>query len=324
MSTYLLTPLNVGEIIERFFSVLGRSITRLLGLLLIVAVPAALILGVAMDTFFSMFTDLDVLNDPSAIDEETATIIVRSVAVLVIGILFFLVADVVALLTMQMVVCGEIVDRHIGLRESLELSFDRRLGRAIGQRFLGEFASVLAILGPYMLLPIVITSGGGGAAIGLVLLLIAVALGLFLYLRMRWAFGTTSIAWEDETVLGAFTRSGYLVRDHGWRTFGILAVFAIVISVALSVLVLPIQFMLMKDILMLGMEESVRNVALLQSTPDPLETLASIGLVYGIVAGVANLLTTMLKSVYLPILYFDLRARKNEFDQPEEGAAASL
>ncbi len=324
MTAYTLAPLNVGEIIERFFSLLGKSFKRLLGLLVIVAIPAALILGVAMDSFFSSLTDLTLLNDPSAIDEETVTLIVRNVAILCIGILFFLVADVVALLTMQMVVCGEVVDRHIGIRESLELSFDRRLGRAIGQRLLGEFASALAIVGPYMLLPIVIAAGGGGAAIGLVILLILVALGLFLYLRMRWAFGTTTIAWEDETALGAFTRSGYLVRGYGWRTFGLLAVFAIVISVILSAVVLPLQFWLMKDIIMLGMEESARNVALLQSNTNPLETLANIGLVYGVVAGVANLITTMLKSVYLPILYFDLRARNSEFDHPQNDVTAGL
>ncbi len=101
------------------------------------------------------------------------------------------------------------------------------------------------------------------------------------------------------------------MRGEWLRTFGVLALLAIVVGLLVSFLLTPVQFLMFKDLFMAGFDQA-RNVAL-QGQPDVLEALSGIGFLYGITISVANLGTTMLKSVYLPVLYFDLRARSGEF-----------
>ena len=315
---YELVPLNAGDITERFFGLFGRSFKRVAVLFILVAIPGAVVMAVAMDALFSSVLDLISMGESGRTSAALIQSALRGFTILAVGILLVLLADVVILVAVQLVVCGEIVGRSIGVREAFELCSPSRLGRAVGQRILGETASLLAIIGPYLLIPVVIAAGAGAGTIVLVILVFVLALGLYLYLRVRWAFGTTTIAWEDQSVLGAFTRSGYLVRGYGWRVFGILAVFALVITVGLSMLLTPFQLWAFKDLFMLGLQESARNAA--QQMPDnPVEILADIGFAYGLIAGGATLLQTVFKSIYLPILYFDLRARKGEFaGQPLE------
>jgi hypothetical protein len=132
------------------------------------------------------------------------------------------------------------------------------------------------------------------------------------YLRVRWAFGTTSIAWEDQTVFGAFSRSSELVRGKWLRTFLILALFAIAVGMLMSMLLTPIQLLAFKDLFLAGLDQA-RTVGL-QSQPEMVESLSGVGFWYGISIATASLGTTLVKSVYLSVLYFDLRVRSGEFD----------
>ncbi len=310
---YDLVPLNVGDIIERFFGLFGRSFKRLAVIFLAVGIPAAIVMAVSLDTFFASLVQIVSMSKFDATDELAVQAAIRGFGLLLVGVGLLLVADVVVLVAGQLVVCGEIVGRRIGVREAFELTTISRLGRALGQRLLGELGSGLAIVGPYLLIPIAIAANAGGGIIAVVILIFLLAFALFLYLRVRWAFGTTTIVWEEESVFGAFTRSGHLVSNNGWRLFLIMAVFAVLIGIALSMLMMPFQLWAFKDLFMLGLQESARNVA--QEIPtNPMEILSGIGFAYGLVAGAATVLQTLLKSIYLPVLYFDLRARKGEFE----------
>ncbi len=316
--TFDLTPLNVGQVLERAIALIGKTFKRLSVVLIFLALPTALFFGVVMDSFFGTIVHLVDMAAPSGLTEESVRVILTAAGYLSVGILVVILAEIVALVCMQLIVCGEIVGRHIGTREAFELTFGYRLGRAIGQRFLAGLAIGLAIAVPYLMLPLVLAVGAGGGAIALVVVLILVAIGFALYLQVRWAFGTTTIAWEDETVMGAFTRSGYLVSGFGWRTFGLLALFAILVGVFVSVLLTPFQLLIFKDFIMASMQQA-RNVAL-QSDADVMRMFADIGSLYGIVIALSSLITTFFRSVYLPVIYFDLRARKGEFGGVEAGA----
>ncbi len=310
---YDLVPLNVGDIIERFFGLLGRTFQRLAGIFLLVGVPAAVVMAVSMDTFFSSLVEIVNMSQSGPTNELLVQAAIRGFGLLLLGVGLLLVADVTVLAAGQLVVCGEIVGRKISVREAFELTTISRLGRALGQRILGEIGSGLAIVGPYLLIPVAIATNAGGGIIALVILIFLLAFALFLYLRVRWAYGTTTIVWEEESVFGAFTRSGYLVSDSGWRLFLIMAVFAILIGIALSMLMMPFQLWVFKDLFLLGLQESARTVSQ-QSPINPMDMLSGIGFAYGLVAGGATVLQTLLKSIYLPVLYFDLRARKGEFE----------
>ncbi|NNE45683.1 MAG: hypothetical protein HKN37_03385 [Rhodothermales bacterium] len=313
MSTaFELSRLNVGEILERSIRLLRLTFSRIGIVFVLLAIPTALFFGVVMDGFFSAIMDSALGGGVRDSMPEFAVELVGWVLFMIVGVIIVLVVELIALVAMQMIVCGEVVGRHIGTREAFELTLGVRLWRAILQRLLAEFAVVMVILVPYMAVVLAIALDAG--AISILGTVAAVVFGIYcvIYLKVRWAFGTTTIAWEDQSVLGAFGRSSELVAGNGMRTFGILALFAILVGILVSVVMTPFQFLMFKDLFLAGLNQA-QNVAL-QGEADILKSLSGIGFLYGVIVALASLGTTTIKSVYLPVLYFDLRARNAEFD----------
>ena len=313
MSTpFELSRLNVGDILDRTITLIRATFTRVGVILLCLAVPAAILFGVVLDGFLSSIL---VMAASDAMPDTTMAFvgsIMKWMIILLLAAVVLMAVELTALVSMQIIVCGEIVGRHIGTREALELTAGVRLWRALAQRFLAELAVGLVIVVPYLAAIGTITFDMGAAAIITAVVIAFFAIFGAIYLKVRWAFGTTTIAWEDETILGSFGRSSDLVRGNALRTFGILALFAVIVGLLVSVLLTPVQLLMFKDIFMAGLGQA-RNVAL-QSQNEVVDALSGIGFLYGVSVALASLITTSLKSVYLPVLYFDLRARGGEFE----------
>jgi hypothetical protein len=307
-----LRPVTVGDILERTITLIRLTFTRIGLIFLFLALPAAALFGVVMDGFMSSM--LESIAMDVAPDSIAAFVIpfLKWMVILILAALVLMAVELTALVSMQIVVCGEIVGRRVETREAAELTLGPRLWRAIGQRILADLAIAGVIVVPYVAIIVAAASDAGAFAILATVLAILVALLGVVYLKVRWAFGTTVIAWEDETALGAFGRSSELVRGSWLRTFGILALFAIVVGLLVSMLLSPVQLLMFKDIFLAGLNQA-RNVAL-QDQHEVLRALSGIGFWYGITIALANLVTTLFKAVYLPVMYFDLRARGGEFE----------
>lgn len=313
MSTpFELTRLAVGDVIERTITLLRMTFSRIGLIFVVLAVPAALLFGVVMDGFFASMMQAAVADSlPGSVSAFVASLL-KWVVIVTLAALVLIVVELIALVSMQIIVCGEIVGRHVDTREAFELTMGVRLWRAVGQRLLAELMVGLVVLLPFWVVASAVAANMGGVAILAMALAVMFALVCVVYLKVRWAFGTTTIAWEDESVLGAFGRSSELVRGSWLRTLGILALFAIVVGMIVSLLLTPVQLVVFKDLLVAGFSQA-RNVAF-QSQPEVAEALSGMGFLYGISVAFASLGKTLLQSVYLPVLYFDLRSRTGEFD----------
>lgn len=307
-----LSRLSIGEVLERTISLLRLTFTRIGAVFLIVALPAAVFFGVVMDGFMSAIFDAALRGTvPETLPEATLAML-GWIGFLVLAVAVLLVVDLIMLVCIQIIVCGEIVGRFIGTKEGFELTLGGRLWRSIAQRFMAECAVGLILVVPYIAVIAAVGLDMGAMSILFALIAVVVCIGFMLYLRVRWAFGTTTIAWEDQSILGAFGRSSALVRGEALRTFAILALFAVLLGVVASVIMTPFQLLIFRDVLMAGFGEA-RNVAL-QGQSEALEALSGVGFLYGITVVLASLITTAVKSVYLPVLYFDLRVRRGEFE----------
>jgi len=314
MSTpYDLTRLTLGDVLERTLTLIRLTFGRIGLIFVFLALPAALLFGVVMDGFLSTFfeaasRDLTPFSTP-----EFVAVFVKWLVLLMLAAVLMVLAELFALVSMQIIVCGEIVGRRVSVAEAVELTSGMRLWRAVGQRLLADLATALILVVPYLAVVGAVISNTGAISVLAAVLAVVAAICCAIYVRVRWAFGTTTIAWEDETVLGAFGRSSELVRGEWPRTFAILALFAIVVGLFVSMLLSPLQILMFKDIFVASLNQA-RNVAL-QSQPQLLEALTGIGFLYGITIAVSSLATTLIKSAYLSVLYFDLRARHGEFER---------
>lgn len=130
---------------------------------------------------------------------------------------------------------------------------------------------------------------------------------------ISWLFALPVIAWENAGVIESFRRSRYIVKDHWWRTLGIMILLSIVASFAVSIITTPVAFIALWGFiskyfsLLSSMESSTFQ-------PEQLfEIFSSIGFGYGIVVGISAVLQMLITPVYHVVMYFDLRARKGEF-----------
>jgi hypothetical protein len=91
---------------------------------------------------------------------------------------------------------------------------------------------VIAAIGVVLILvALVAAATGSGGAILLAVLLVLVAVAAIAYLGVLWAFAPAAYVLEPIGVTSALGRSGRLVRGSWWRTFGILLLAWLLITV---------------------------------------------------------------------------------------------
>jgi len=172
---------------------------------------------------------------------------------------------------------------------------------------MAEMVIISLVLLPYGL---VITAISGGGAVFLNLVLAVGAVVLALVLRVRWGFAGTAIVWEDVSIGFSFARSTQLVSGFGWRTFWLFGMFFLTASILSSVLTIPLQMVLvwpsLGDMLQIGPDGADPAAAF--------RTLANLGVAYGMVAAASQMVVAAARSVYVPVIYMDLRVRAGEFD----------
>jgi len=145
------------------------------------------------------------------------------------------------------------------------------------------------------------------------------------YLFISWTFTVVAIAWEDSGVFQSFSRSSFLVKGFWWRTLGILLLLTIIAQFAVSIITTPVQLFALWGFFSkyFSLISSVAEGA--SESIEFLELFDSIGIGLGIVMFVSYALLLLITPLIPVIMYFDLRARKNEFVQPidvtETGAA---
>jgi hypothetical protein len=302
-----LEPSSFGELLERLLVLTRRVGLRLLGVTVIVMVPAAVLVGLTLHSSIVLFADVaEQIAAAGDLAPLTLERLSKALGYLGLTALVLLVAEVVIFVAGQLFSCAELLGRRIGFSEAVQLTLGTRLFKALVQRILAEVVIVSLVLLPYGLVLSAVTQGG---AVLLSLGLAVVAVVLALVLRVRWAFAGTAIVWEDAPIGLSFVRSTQLVRGYGWRTFWLFAMFFVLASILSSIVTIPVQ--------MLTVWPSMAD--LLQVDPDAADpsavfrVLSDLGVAYGAAAAASQLLIAAARSLYVPLVYMDLRVRGGEF-----------
>jgi hypothetical protein len=306
------TVMTLGGLFDRTFKLIGQSFSRNVIIALVVFVPATLALVFALDHFIGslmhMISNTETLrHDPwPALRSLALPILYLCSAALLMGI-----GHLLMQIAMMSVNGAEMIDEPRGWLEALGESAGRPLMRAIGASILQSLALSAAVIIPFVL----IVSGMKWIAF---LGVFAVLGGMVfaIYMGISWVLIIPIIAVENDTIIHAFTRSSYLVRDYWWRTLGVLILLGMASQLAVSLISTPLSFIAMwgfwtKYFTMLA--------SLGSSPPDPkliMEMFSGIGIGYGAVIGITLILSTLVQSSYMVVMYYDLRARKGEFGRP--------
>ena len=314
--TFPLVPMTLGDMFDRTFRLLGRTVGRSAIIALILLAPTALLFSFSLSTFFDSLVGLAQgpydLRPPDM--DQLAPIFGSAALMMLTGILFGL-ANLAAYLGITYLGCAEFEGRSVTWEEAFRKGVGLPLLRGIGVSLLMALAFGAILLLPYVLIIAGAAADSSGlAGIGIILLL--GALVVVLWLTFRWSFTYQTIVFEDTPAMDSFRRSWNLVEGNWWRVFGIMILFGILVDFAINLLLTPLTLIVLWDFFseyfrLLG------GIASGESDPETfLQVFKTLGPGMGILIAADAILTTLVAPLYSVALFFDLRARKGEFGQP--------
>ena len=317
-------PLTLGDMFDRTFRVLGTTFWRNAALGVILFLPGTILLAYGLHEFTSIIANLITSIDPNGAGPEAfedmswdgifpvlATFL-GSMLILGLGALLLSLASLLAGLAMMRINAASTQGEQLEWIDALRHVSGIVFLRSIGQSLLQGLAMFAMFVVPYAL---IFTGVDGLIVVGVLGILGVVP--VMIWLSIRWIFCQTVIAVEDDTAVHSFSRSGYLVRDHWWRTLGIMMLFSITGSFAIQIVTAPLAL-----VAMWGFFKSYIEMIMNMSSgdgPSPVQIagmLRSLGIGYAAFIALTTLLTQLFTAAYVVIMYFDLRARKGEFPDP--------
>lgn len=315
--------MRLGDIFDRIIKLIGRSIKRNAIIAIICLAIPSVLMTAGVTGFYSSLAEMmrSAAGGGGATAGDFTGLIASLALLLCVGIIFF-VGYLASKLGVTIVACSEMMEEPMAWQAALRRAVGPPLGRAVGQVLLLILAMAGMMLIPFFLF--ILAGRSHSVMLGLLgVLAFFVAIPLAISYWVKWSMAITAIAWEDAGVLVSFGRSEWLVQGSWWRLFGMLLLFSIISQFAISLILTPVTFIAMwrtylEYFRMLG---SLRH-----SSPDP-ETfarmLSGMGLGVGISASLSLMLAMLIEPVYTTVLYFDLRARKREFEPPAIPPAAA-
>ncbi|MBL0175932.1 MAG: hypothetical protein IPP94_11825 [Ignavibacteria bacterium] len=304
--------MTVGEIFERAVRLVGKTITRNLIISVVVLLPGAAMLGLSMYAVAHQVAVWIAEGPAMAPQDFMQDVFLRLLPALLLfagGLLVLTVSALLAQGAMMVVVASEVEDRPITWGEAIRTVAGIRWARIIGMWMLQAAALGSILLVPYALFFIPVKG-----VIVIAIFLIVAAIPVVMYLSLRWMFCQVIVSYEGDTVLHSFVRSSYLVSDNWWRTFGILLLLSFAAQMAASFVVMPVAFIAMFSSFA-NMLPNMHSNAPPDMSPDKIyDMVTGMVIAYSVMIALSTVLQLLLQSVYLVVMYFDLRARKGEFN----------
>jgi hypothetical protein len=251
-------PLSAGELLDAAFAAVRRNFGTLVACTLVIVVPVGiintLITASASDTAF------DFASSSTITEDEIGPYVAGTLA----SSLLSLLAQTLTTAACLRAVGGDVVGSPTGARDSLRYATSR--------------------LGPLVLVAI--------------LYLLALIVGVFMcfvglvWLGVLFCLATPAVLFEEARGTDAMRRSQALIKDHWWRTFGVLIVGYLIVAVLQGVL-----GALAGGVILANSDSELANAAVIT-----------------VVNVIALAITLPFAAALLTYIYFDLRVRKEGFD----------
>ena len=315
MPGVVLQPLNLGELLDRMFSLYRKNFLLFFGIMLLPSL-LAMVWGILMA----------VLHAPAITPRAGSSAISLT---LISGAVGGFVAVLIAYWIVYALALGAstfaVADVYLGRTATIAASYRRirgRIGRLlwlmvlVTVRVIGII--VLMSLGLALLMPTMISRGpmAGVAALLVMLVLFPVIFVLMVWLILRYSVSIPSLVLEDVRAGQAIRRSVQLMKGNYLRCFLLLLLTVIITYVTLAVFQGPFY---------VAMILTARHGQVAS-------WLLSLSSVFG---ALGQALSAPLIMIGLVLLYYDIRVRKEAFDlqlmmalvdqagvQPAPGAAA--
>lgn len=318
-------PLHLGDIFDRLFKLIGKTVVRNIILSLIILLPASLILSYGLDHFFSSISGLSELEESGDFGREGIGGLFSSMGTFFLTLFVFMVATLAATLGVIRVSCSQMSAKDLIWQDALSQTFSIRLLRVFGQLFLQYLILGVVFIVPYTILIGGLAGGSTGMAAGGGLVFF-VSILVAAYLWVRWVFAMPAIAWEDAGVFASFSRSSFLVRGYWWRTFGILILLNIITQFAISIISTPVSFIAFSDFFRVYFDMITTSMSKGEMESEILPELMNSfsGVKFVLYIAFASILGLLITPLITVVMYFDLRARKGEFGETSEADESEL
>lgn len=320
-----LVPMNLGDMFDRTFRLLGRTFGRSAIIALILLAPTALLFSFALGSFFDAVIGLaQGPYDLEPPDLDQLAPMLGSAGLMALSGLLLGLASIAGYLAITYLAYSEFIGNNVTWEEAFRKGIGLSLLRSIGVTLLMGLAFTAVLILPYFLI-IGGVAAESSALAGTGIILLFGALGVVVFLVIRWNFIYQAIVLEETTAFDSFRRSWDLVAGNWWRVFGIMLLFSILVDFAISLLLTPLTLIVLWDFFseyftLLG------GISSGESDPEKfLEVFTSMGPGLGILIAADAILTTIVSPLFSVALYFDLRARKGEFAQsPSAGPSSQV
>ena len=319
MPGVVLQPLNLGELLDRMFSLYRKNFLLFFGIMLLPSL-LAMASGILMAVFRS-----PLLTPTPGTAKVNPLVIGSAVGGFAVAMVAYWIVYAIALGASTFAVS----DVYLGRTATIAASYRRirgRIGRLFWLMFLvsvrvfGVF--VLLMLGFAIFIPLLTARGPSAGVAGLIavsvmLVLFPVAFGLTMWLMLRYSVCIPSMVLEDLRAGQAIRRSAQLMKGNYLRCFLLLMLTVVITYVSLTVFQGPFYIAMI-------LTAQHGQIAI---------WLLSMSSVFGALGGA---LSAPLIMIGLVLLYDDIRVRKEAFDlqlmmslvdhagaQPAPGAAAA-
>ncbi|WP_299165990.1 glycerophosphoryl diester phosphodiesterase membrane domain-containing protein [uncultured Arthrobacter sp.] len=295
-----LRPLGLGEILDGAFQACRRNPlstfgTAILFQVIVAVLTVLLTIGLTgslatFDPFTASSAEVTGLV-ASALSVGSVLILLTSVGVLILqGVLIIPIARAV-------------LDERTGFGQLWKLA-GRRILPLVG---LGAILLLLWTVSAVVLVLILVglSLALEDAAVAIVVIGVLAAVAVAIWLNIKWIMAPAALMLEGVGPIGALRRSWTLTTGNWWRTFGILVLTSIIVSIITQVVAAPVSFLAFG----LGSFTSApasTEAALLESLP--------VLLIVQAVTAVFTAIGFAFQAGVTALLYVDLRIRREGFD----------
>jgi len=307
-------PMTLGNIIEKTFALIGKTVVRNLIVAAIFLVIPIIVLTVAADISYSSIADMSFppgwfIAHPGL---DAAAPFIGEAVIFLIGVLILSLGVLLAELTISYIVGKELMGESVTFQEAIRETFNVKWVYGIEQALL----KILIMGGGVLILTFFLSTLAvvidNAVVLGLLIgIFVIVAIPVMIFVLFRWYFSLTAVAIETLGPVDSLRQSWFLVEDNWWRTFGILLLFSILYQFVVSIISLPLTFGTMFNFY----REFFTALAKAGGNLDQQglqQIQKSLGPTIGIGTGITTLLSLLITPVFTVVMYFDLRARKND------------
>ncbi|KRF04258.1 hypothetical protein ASH00_14195 [Arthrobacter sp. Soil782] len=295
-----LRPLGLGEILDGAFQACRRNPLSTFGTAILFQVIVAVLTVLLTIGLTGSLATFDPISASSA---EVTGLVASALSVGSVLILLTSVGVLILQGVLIIPIARAVLDERTGFAELWKLA-GRRILPLIG---LGAILFLLwtVSVGVLVVILVGLSLALEDAAIAIVVVGVLAAVAVAVWLNIKWIMAPAALMLEGVGPIAALRRSWTLTTGNWWRTFGILVLTSIIVSIITQVVAAPVSFLAFGFGSFTSAPAST-EAALLESLP--------VLLIVQVVTAVFTAIGFAFQAGVTALLYVDLRIRREGFD----------